>query len=81
MMLLYISIGVALVSFILYALDRRSKEEPIDWFTAFKISLFGGLISGGVAYVSQSPETVELVKEIIPEVPIVQEMFIGSPSF
>lgn len=81
MMLVYISIGVALVSFILYALDRRSKQEQIDWFTALKFMLFGGIISGGVAYVSQSPETIELVKEVIPEIPITQEMFIGSPNF
>jgi hypothetical protein len=80
-MLVYISIGVALVSFILYALDRRSKKEPIDWFTGLKFMLFGGIMSGGVGYVSQSPETIEIVKEVIPEVPVVQEMFIGSPTF
>jgi len=81
MMILYIAIGVALVSFILYALDRRSKKEPIDWFTAAKLTLFGGLIAGGVAYVSTS-STTEL-KEIIPkpEIAIVQEMFVGVPTF
>ena len=81
MMIVYIAIGVSLVSFIIYALDRRSKKEPIDWFTAAKLSLFGGLIASGVAYVSTS-STSEL-KEIIPktEIPLVQEMFVGVPTF
>lgn len=83
MMIVYIAIGVSLVSFILYALDRRSKKEPIDWLTAFKLTLFGGLIGGGVAYVSTSSTTElkDLVPEIKPEIPIVQEMFVGVPTF
>jgi hypothetical protein len=80
MWILYVSVGVALVSFILYALDRRSKQEQIDWFTAAKLMLFGGLMSGGVVYVTQSPEAVELVKEVA-EGPVIQEMFVGNPTF
>jgi hypothetical protein len=30
--MIYIPLGVAIVCFILYALDRRSKNEKIDWF-------------------------------------------------
>jgi hypothetical protein len=81
MWILYVSVGVALVSFILYALDRRAKEQPIDWFTAAKLMAFGGLMAGGVVFVTQSPETVELIKEVIPEGPVIQEMFVGTPTF
>ena len=81
MWILYVSVGVALVSFILYALDRRAKEQPIDWFTAAKLMAFGGLMAGGVVYVTQSPETVELIKDVIPEGPVIQEMFVGTPTF
>ena len=81
MWILYVSVGVARVSFILYALDRRSKQEQIDWFTAAKLMVFGGLMSGGIVYVTQSPETVELIKEVIPEGPVIQEMFVGNPTF
>jgi hypothetical protein len=81
MWILYVSVGVALVSFILYALYRRAKEQPIDWFTAAKLMAFGGLMAGGVVYVTQSPETVELIKEVIPEGPVIQEMFVGTPTF
>jgi len=81
MWIIYVSIGVALVSFILYAIERRSKQEPLDWFTALKLSVFSSLMSAGIVYVTQSPETIELIKEITPEVPVVQEMFVGKPSF
>jgi hypothetical protein len=42
--------------------------------------VFGGLMSGGVVYVTQSPEAVELVKEVA-EGPVIQEMFVGNPTF
>lgn len=83
MMIGYVAIGVSLITFIIYALDRRSKQEPLDWFVATKLSFFGGLIASGVAYVSTSSTTdlKDLVSEIKPEIPIVQEMFVGVPSF
>ena len=42
--------------------------------------VFGGLMSGGIVYVTQSPETVELIKEVA-EGPVIQEMFVGKPTF
>jgi hypothetical protein len=79
---LYISVAVGLVCFILYALDRRSKQEPIDWSTASKLSTFGSLISGGIAFALTSGEAVaEVVKNIQPEVAPIQEMFVGVPTF
>lgn len=79
--MLYISIAVALVSFILYALDRRSKQEQIDWVTAVKIMVFGGVLSGGIVYIAKTPDVLEIVNEIVPEGPIIQEMFVGKPTF
>lgn len=81
MMMLYISVAVALVSFILYALDRRSKQEQIDWVTAAKIMMFGGILSGGIVYITKTPDVLEVVKEIVPEGPVIQEMFVGKPTF
>jgi hypothetical protein len=83
MMILYIPIAVVLVCFIVYALDRRSKQEPIDWFTAGKLSFFGGLMSSGIIFaLSGSPEAVQTVIETIKsEVPVAQEMFVGVPTF
>jgi hypothetical protein len=36
MMIVVAPIAVAIVCFILYALDRKSKVEPIDWSQASK---------------------------------------------
>jgi len=79
MMLVIASISVALVAFILYALERRSKQEPIVWEDALKMSVFGGLITSGVVFAS----TAETIQEVVSSVDIkdVQDMFVGTPSF
>ena len=78
-MLVIASISVALVAFILYALERRSKQEPIVWEDALKMSVFGGLITSGVVFAS----TAETIQEVVSSVDIkdVQDMFVGTPSF
>jgi predicted cation transporter len=82
MLPIYIALAVALICFILYALDRRFRSEPIDWMTAAKLTILGGLLSGGIAYTVSSPEViVEAVKSVVPETPAVQEMFVGTPTF
>jgi len=80
MMLVISSLAVALVVFILYALERRSKSEPIVWVDAGKLSIFGGILTAGVVFASTS----EVVKESIPTSEIttaIQEMFVGTPNF
>ena len=84
MMLVISSIAVALVVFIIYALERRSRDKPIDWVDASKLSLFGGLLTSGVVFATTSDVSVvndvtEVVKNI--EIPSVQDMFVGAPSF
>jgi hypothetical protein len=84
MMIIIASIAVSLVAFILYALDRKSKGEPIAWDTAAKLSLFGGLITSGVVFASTSDGVVEVVKTVsenVPAIPSVQDMFVGQPTF
>jgi hypothetical protein len=82
MIVAYAAALVAVVTFVLYALDRRAKGEPIDMMTALKLTLFGGLTSGGVAYATTTGESVlETVNAIVPEIPAIQEMFIGEPVF
>lgn len=77
MMLVVISVAVALVAFILYALERRSKDEPIVWVDALKFSVFGGLTSAGIVFATTAESSVP----DLPAVAAVQEMFVGSPSF
>lgn len=81
MMLVVSGVAVALVCFILYALDRKSKGEPIAWDTAGKLSVFGGLLTSGVVFATTAdiPTVVEVAKEATTE--IAQDMFVGKPSF
>lgn len=81
MMIITAGVAVALVCFILYALDRKSKNEPIAWDSAGKLSLFGGLITSGIVFATTSdiPATVEAVSNVIPDA--AQDMFVGKPTF
>lgn len=81
MMLILSGLAVGIVCFILYALDRRSKGESIQWDTAGKLSLFGGLLTSGVVFATTADvsQVVETVKEGLPEV--AQDMFVGKPTF
>ena len=78
-MIVIASVAVSLVAFILYALERRAKKEPIVWEDALKLSVFGGLLSAGVVFAA----TAESVKEVIGgvDIPNVQDMFVGTPTF
>ena len=73
------AISVALVCFIVYALERRSKGEPIDWTDAGKLSLFGGIISAGVVFATTTDVVTDAVKTM--DIPSAQDMFVGKPSF
>jgi uncharacterized membrane protein len=79
MMIPIAAISVALVCFIVYALERRSKGEPIVWTDAGKLSLFGGIISAGVVFATTTDVVTDAVKTM--DVPSVQDMFVGKPSF
>jgi len=82
MMPLYIAVTVALIAFILYALDRKFRGEPIDWLSALKLTSIGGLLGGGITYSVSSPEAaIEAVKAVVPETAPIQEMFVGVPTF
>lgn len=72
-----------MVSFIVYALERRSKKEPIVWEDALKLSLFSGIVTSGVVFASTAdltnvPTVVEGVKTVAETT---QDMFVGTPSF
>lgn len=81
-MIIVASIAVALVSFIIYALERRSKQEPIVWEDALKLSLFSGIITSGVVFSTTVEGVIETAKTVTENVaPAVQDMFVGTPSF
>lgn len=79
MMIVIASLAVAIVCFIVYALERRSKEQPIDWIDAGKVTIFGGIISAAVVFAVTTEVVSDVVKEI--DIPAVQDMFVGKPTF
>jgi hypothetical protein len=83
MMMIIASIAVALVSFIVYALERRSKKEPIVWEDALKLSLFSGVVTSGVVFASTADVStaVDTAKTVVETAASTQDMFVGSPSF
>jgi hypothetical protein len=83
MMMIIASIAVALVSFIVYALERRSKKEPIVWEDAAKLSLFSGIVTSGVVFASTADvgAVVDTAKTVVETATSTQDMFVGSPSF
>ena len=83
-MIVIASLAVGLVAFIVYALERRSKNEPIVWESAGKLALFSGLVTSGVVFATTTDLTA--VSEAVANAgPIVaetaQDMFVGTPSF
>lgn len=78
-MIVIASVAVALVCFIVYALERRSKSEHINWFDAGKITMFGGILTACVVFATSSEVIVDAVKNI--EIPSAQDMFVGKPQF
>ena len=79
MMIVIASVAVSLVAFILYALERRSKKEPIVWEDALKLSVFGGLLSAGVVFAATAENVKDLVAAV--DIPTAQDMFVGTPAF
>ena len=82
-MIVIASIAVGLVAFIIYALERRTKNEPIMWDSAGKLSLMSSLITAGVVFattadISSVKDAVESASSVMPDV---QDMFVGSPTF
>ena len=80
-MIIVASIAVAIVCFILYALDRKSKLEPINWSQASKLSVFGGLITAGVVFATSGENMPDLTKPLQTLSSETQDMFVGVPTF
>jgi hypothetical protein len=88
MMIVIASVAVAIIAFILYALERKSKNEPIIWESAGKLSIFGGLLTAGIVFaltVSGGGDVANTAVEVATAGAdagtVVQEMFSGIPTF
>jgi hypothetical protein len=66
--------AVMVVALVLYVMDRRGKDQPIDVMDAAKVGGGAGILSAGIVY-ALGADAAE------PVVSAVQEMFTGKPSF
>ena len=66
--------AVVVVALVLYVMDRRGKDQPIDTMDAAKVGGGAGILSAGIVY-ALGADAAE------PVVSAVQEMFTGKPSF
>ena len=67
--------AVVVVALVLYVMDRRGKDQPIDSMDAVKVGGGAGILSAGIVYALGGADAAE------PVVSAVQEMFTGKPSF
>ena len=67
--------AVVLVAVVLYAIDRRGKEQPIEVMDAAKVGGGAGALAAGIGYALGGADAAE------PMVSAVQDMFTGKPSF
>ena len=69
---------VAVIAFVLYVWDRKSKGSDVEWLDAGKIALTAGGAASGIAYAVGAEEVVDVVTSVADKA---QEMFVGKPGF
>jgi hypothetical protein len=69
---------VAVVAFVLYIWDRKTKGEDVEWLDAGKLALGAGGVAGGIAYAVGAEDVAGVVSTVTDKA---QEMFVGKPEF
>ena len=69
---------VAVIAFVLYIWDRKTKGEEIEWLDAGKLALGAGGAAGGIAYAVGAEDVADAVSSVATQA---QEMFVGKPEF
>jgi Na+/glutamate symporter len=77
-MLLMVAGVVAVIAFVLYVWDRKSKGDDIEWMDAGKLALGAGATAGGIVYAVGTDDVSEAVSSVADKA---QEMFVGKPEF
>jgi hypothetical protein len=69
---------VAVVAFVLYVWDRKTKGSDVEWLDAGKLALGAGGVAGGIAYAVGAEDVADVVTSVADKA---QEMFVGKPEF
>ena len=78
--LLIVIVLVALAGIVVYAAERYTKKQPVDWTDASKIGLLSGAGAGGLLF-AMGGDTEAVVATASVASTAVQDMFVGKPSF
>jgi len=78
--LLIVIVLVALAGIAVYAAERYTKKQPVDWTDASKIGLLSGAGAGGLLF-AMGGDTDTVVATASVASTAVQDMFVGKPSF
>jgi hypothetical protein len=78
--LLIVIVLVALAGIAVYAAERYTKKQPVDWTDASKIGLLSGAGAGGLLF-AMGGDTEAVVATASVASTAVQDMFVGKPSF
>ena len=78
--LLIVIVLVALAGIAVYAAERYTKKQPVDWMDASKIGLLSGAGAGGLLF-AMGGDTEAVVATASVASTAVQDMFVGKPSF
>jgi hypothetical protein len=78
--LLIVIVLVALAGIAVYAAERYTKKQPVDWTDASKIGLLSGAGAGGLLF-AMGGDTETVVATASVASTAVQDMFVGKPSF
>ena len=78
--LLIVIVLVAIAGVVVYAAERYTKKEPVDWTDASKIGLLSGAGAGGLLF-AMGGDTETAVAAVTSASSAVQDMFVGKPSF
>lgn len=79
MNILLIILVVAAGSIVVYYIERFTRGHTFMWMDATKIGLLSGAAAGGIVYAIGGDTNV--VTNIVSTSELVQDMFVGKPSF
>lgn len=78
--LLILIVIVAIAGMSVYAVERYTRKQPVDWMDASKIGLLSGAGAGGLLYAMGGD--IEVATTAVTHASsAVQDMFVGKPSF
>ena len=72
---------VMVVAALLYVLDRRGKEQSVDYVDLTKIAGGSGILATGILYSLGTEAVTDVAETVTSAASAAQDMFVGKPEF